>query len=501
MWLRITYVDSFLLVISTMFGLGSAWKSKGNVCPVSGKICLEPTGDPISEVLQDLRVAQVHVNEWPRRQGPHDSLRNSIRDGTKRKLVQELGLSAFGQPASQATALPPYCKYTHLFHDKGENMHGHGQAEAHGQFLLGRFDVLSLVTHADYDAAWKRLNGKRNPFFVIHAAALNVGENEFAPDFKDYAKVGVLNVTSYIEDTGRIFENIFHAVEQLRIQEFVWFPFGMGAFLRNLYKNDASFSQENENGKKLIQLRQALANRFVDVLKKASTPGKCVVRLCVSPSGKADEQDANAYAFLAAVRDAVLQGLLSPSAVKVDLHADAFFLAQQIADEGRLAALLNGANRCLIGNHWFDSGARLAIDENLHRRSWQMSAIAYMLNGGAEPMTRFSSDLADAVKKLGGKVVDLKLRELDSEGSFDKILAMFKSWDTSRDGRISKLELTNVLVAIGIPESDLDRIFAVVDANEDGFLSYQEFVAWVYGSHRLFFETLEKRGKSVMSGQ
>ena len=41
-----------------------------------------------------------------------------------------------------------------------------------------------------------------------------------------------------LEDMGRIFENILTAADDLRLEELVWFPFGMGAFLRNLAKLD-----------------------------------------------------------------------------------------------------------------------------------------------------------------------------------------------------------------------------------------------------------------------
>jgi len=475
---------------------GSAWKiiqdpvsgEPVHFSPVSGQIQKQPGQDPILEVLQDLQGARVHVKELRRLRGPNDEVRDSVRNGTKKKLAEEIGLLAFGQTANEAVVLPPLCDKTCLFHDSGDGMHGEGTAQAHGEFLLGRFDVVALPAVADFDAVWKFIKGGANkrPFWVLHAAALNVGENDHAADFKDYSIENTrLKTTSYIEDMGRVYENVFNAVGRVGAQDVIWFPFGMGAFLRNLHKLDASFSQERDNGKKLIELRQALANRFVDALQKAYKPGKFVLRLCVSPSGKADEQDANAYAFLAAVRHAVQMGQLSPAAVKIDLHADALFLAQQIADEGRVAALLNGANRCLIGNHWFESGARLAIDENIHRRSWRMSAIAYMLNGGAESKQRSPSDLADAVRKLGGKVQHLKLKASSSvEDGKSNILAKFRAWDTSRDGRISKSELAQVLVSIGIPQTDVDQIFIVADTNQDGFISYQEFVTWLYGNQR-----------------
>merc|ERR1711869_74519 len=62
-------------------------------------------------------------------------------------------------------------------------------------------------------------------------------------------------------------------------------------------------------------------------------------------------------------------------------NADALIrLAQELAKSSPNVVLVNGANRRLIGNHWFGDHARRAIDENLHRRSWKMAALAYLLN-------------------------------------------------------------------------------------------------------------------------
>ena len=67
--------------------------------------------------------------------------------------------------------------------------------------------------------------------------------------------------------------------------------------------------------------------------------------------------------------------------------------------------MLNGANRKLIGNHWFQSGARLAIDENIHRRSVSMSRISLLLNMGTEPSERRANELRGNLLWFGGHVV------------------------------------------------------------------------------------------------
>merc|ERR1719359_2643496 len=67
-------------------------------------------------------------------------------------------------------------------------------------------------------------------------------------------------------------------------------------------------------------------------------------------------------------------------------------------------ALLNGASRKLVGNHWFQGGARYAIDENLHRRSASMARAALLLNLNTEPIARRPWAMANHVMRWGGQV-------------------------------------------------------------------------------------------------
>merc|ERR1719487_1241305 len=69
--------------------------------------------------------------------------------------------------------------------------------------------------------------------------------------------------------------------------------------------------------------------------------------------------------------------------------------------------LLNGANRKLIGNHWFSHGAKTAIDENFHRRSATMARVALLMNKGTMPLTREPTTLEQYVKDLKGQIKEL----------------------------------------------------------------------------------------------
>eukprot|EP00439_Symbiodinium_sp_Y106_P036237 s2851_g4.t1 len=324
-------------------------------------------------------------------------------------------------------------------------------------------------------------NTPKQPFWVIHAAALNIGENEFATDFYDYSNENSkLDFVAYVEDMGRIYDNILQAAAALGVSDLIFFPFGMGAFLRNLHKLDGKYCQDDVG---LANLRHALAKRFVQALVVAKVP--FVVRLCIAPSGKGDELDANAVAFLQSILEGIQKGVgdkamrLKPSSVEILLNADALTVAQQYANDRRTVALVNGANRRLIGNHWFSHGARMAIDENLHRRSWRMAATAYLLNGGAEVSRRHPNALAEAVKRLGGTVQELAAKSGSDVKA--KILKLFRQYDESGDGRISKAEFVKMLMRLNHQQDDSEAIFKLADTNQDGFVSYHEFVYWLYG--------------------
>eukprot|EP00931_Biecheleriopsis_adriatica_P005201 TRINITY_DN106734_c0_g1_i1.p1 TRINITY_DN106734_c0_g1~~TRINITY_DN106734_c0_g1_i1.p1 ORF type:complete len:497 (-),score=101.05 TRINITY_DN106734_c0_g1_i1:52-1515(-) len=442
---------------------------------------------PVATLLASLQSLGGSVTELRKLHPPSDKLRDEVRNGTKRKVAKELGLRNFGCPASDALALPPFANHTTLFVDAGRGMNGQGSASAGGEYLLGRFDVLAVAACADFDAVWKfNKDANKNPFWVLHAAALNIGESEHATDFSDYSNPsGHVDLAAYIEDMGRIFDNIMYAALTAHATDVVWFPFGMGAFLRNLNKLDGSFEEVDRQ----LSLRDALGKRFVDSVAKAASRNKAKmfkIHLCIAPSGKGDELDANAAAFLGAICEAVQERRLDARVIDILTNADALAVAQRLADQGSktTAVLVNGANRRLIGNHWFSGGARMAIDENLHRRSWRMAAIAYVLNGGAEAVPRSPDDLALAVRRIGGTV--RKIDESNSDGhSKDRILQKFKTWDTSNDGRISKDEMKAVLIKVGMTTQDAESVFETADVNKDGFVSFQEFVDWLYGHNNL----------------
>eukprot|EP00931_Biecheleriopsis_adriatica_P004486 TRINITY_DN106144_c0_g1_i1.p1 TRINITY_DN106144_c0_g1~~TRINITY_DN106144_c0_g1_i1.p1 ORF type:complete len:892 (+),score=140.00 TRINITY_DN106144_c0_g1_i1:140-2815(+) len=441
-----------------------------------------PTLSPNSDLLAKLHDLGVACSTASRAERPSDQHRANVRDGTKAKVAKELGLATFGcRPSEAFSTLPLNFKATVLFQDSGEGMWGRDSSEG---YLLGRFEVLAVSASADFDAEWRFLSGTNRQFCVLHAAALNIGENEKATDFNDYCgSSGRLDMSAYVEDMGRIFENLLNAAVRLHANDVVWPPFGMGAFLRNLHKLDSWYSGRHRDGALLVELRHAVASRFVDTfVKKVSTTSNLRVHLCVAPSDAGDEGDANAAAFLKALHAAVKRGKLPAGAARILCYADALMVAQDLANEGRAVALVNGANRQLIGNHWFEDGAARAIDENLHRRSWRLAAMAYQLNAGCQAEAVHAQELSRRVRQVGGRVHALP--KVSTRHLKSNIIAKFQQIDANGDGFISKDELGEVLAYIGMKASDKDQVFRIMDADKDGRISYAEFVNWLYGWSR-----------------
>jgi hypothetical protein len=337
--------------------------------------------------------------------GPTDeACRKNVREGTKSKVVKELGLKYFGQSASQARRLPPLVDATHLFLDgslRGTNSESLGAA-AGGVNLLGRFDVVCVKVCSDYTDAWKFVKSSRHDFWVSHAAALNIGEStRTAADFPDFSRSNnnspSLNEEAYFEAMTTILRNVVYAASQLDVEHLVFFPFGMGAFLRHLEKLDKKYEDQIQ----MQRLRRRLARCYAEVFEKS--PAKLAIHICLQ-FGQ-DEANRNADAFLRGLADPALKRVRSRVTVWPD--ADCMQLAHDLAARNEGVLLVNGGNRQLLGNHWFVGRAKMAIDENLHRRSWRLAALSYMLNNfDGEPEGRQPDQLRKTVELFRGKVID-----------------------------------------------------------------------------------------------
>lgn len=362
-----------------------------------------PTGSPslagISLLELDLNCGLEVNNKFNNsRMGPaSDAHRDNVRNGTMEQVVKRLGLVAFGDDARCARSAPSTHKETTLFIDQSA-VAAEGFAPAGGQNLLGRYDCIALRVCADYDSSWKFIQGNRPNFWVLHAAAVNVGENVRTSEIADFRKESLasLDEDKYLKAMLRIFDNVMLACTTLEAEHLVLFPFGMGAFLRNLHLLDATYNDERA----LQNLRCAIVAKLVQALE-SSLP---TLRIHVCLVAGNLEARCNVDAFIRGFR-AASQSIKDRT--QMWSGADAFQLTHELASQSSKVILLNGANRRLLGNHWFEGGAKRAIDENLHRRSWMMSALAYLLNSYSCKRTfanRSPHELRDNVQWLGGKV-------------------------------------------------------------------------------------------------
>jgi len=280
----------------------------------------------------------------------------------------------------------------------------------------------------------------------------------------------VLDEKAYLADFRRIWQNIILSMGQLEVDDAILFPIGMGAFLRRLSVNDSiyndrhvmkllrrriadqlmdvicslfpgidkeSIEQKEEDQKRLerslkewdahqksIQQATIAQSRGERVVvprakpkpkPKPSTQPKSTVKLphrihlCLVVANQ--ESIENHNAFVEATSDKISQSPGLKDLVCIHRNADVMDLARNLGiDKSPLkVAILNGANRNLFGNHWFQSGAKFAIDENLHRRSTSLSCVSLLLNMSTEPSERRRDELAQRIRSVGGRTVSLDL--------------------------------------------------------------------------------------------
>lgn len=148
----------------------------------------------------------------------------------------------------------------------------------------------------------------------------------------------------------------------------------------------------------------------------------------------------NHNAFVEAAADKVREYPGLKDILLFHRNADVMDLARTLSvDKSPLKiALLNGANRKLFGNHWFQPGAKFAMDENLHRRSTSLSRVSLLLNMSTEPTDRRRDELANHILSLGGKTVVLaaetsptRVAVKENRGVLSSLFSCFGSGGTS----------------------------------------------------------------------
>ena len=342
-------------------------------------------------------------------------VKKEVRYATRDKTIAEvlkLLLSYDKHQFSKYTGLPKACQLTPALVQFYESMKVHPtclfrdklQDSASTQ-LLGRFDVLVTPLLMSFDAFWKEEDIAKNSAFLMHsAAAINIGDLHDQSDFSDFSTLDPatgaqhLNEHDYLKAMARIFDHILEAQERF-VTNAVWFPFGMGANLRNLPKNDL-FYKDPQN---LYNLRAKIAATFVEAAKLHP---KLNIHLCL-PTAEPGEEPTQNYNALISALEASKADIAKQ--FKVYVNVDAASLAQKLANQAKPigVSLVNGANRNLLGNEWFGDYALRAIDENIHRRSFLAALIALLLNGGTEKRKRTVDELQQRVEDLNkGTIFD-----------------------------------------------------------------------------------------------
>jgi len=439
------------------FGLGDYAESQPSMPLVSDEVRYYTRDVVAQQVLQQLSRHGAKIDEW------------TDYEANAQKLVLEL-VSA---PATLPPAVRKQFERSQLFTDDAETRSpDESAAQGHSpssKNLLGKFDCMAIPVRADYDASFAPLATAPSPgaaeeggavflddcdgpncfagwFFVLHVGAPNIGESDQADDFHAYAKQEWGNDSAeptmrldegmYLEDVQRLWRNAIIAMGRLGVDHGVFFPFGMGAFLRQLGERDNRYRDSN----RMRRLRRRIADQLMlairtiyssvdrgDAGTQTSSPSSSssdpprkpgapdaikyprhlhLCLICVS----AAESIENHNVFIEAAGQYVKTMPFLSSLLQIRRNVDVLQLAHSLASdiqEPLNVAILNAANRKMLGNHWFQRGGIIAIDENLHRRSVSMARAALLLNTGVVPRERRPTELSEAVQLLGGRVTQL----------------------------------------------------------------------------------------------
>ncbi len=328
-----------------------------------------------------------------------DSARVSHTPDKPTKLFQDAVQTALKNKQFSKELVDDLKKVT-LYEDKSVGK----EQTASKKELLGRCDVVAVPCQMKYGADFKK-NQSKNKFYMHYAAAPNIGEKN-ATDFVDFSIGGKgtpLNEAKYLTYVNRIFGNELKAQKASGAADAVWFPLGMGAFLRELPQHDNSY-----NFQKLGDLRKKIAEEFVKQLD-GNANLDMNIHLCLVVSDEESKQNFNAFmeALSKAPATGNVEKLKNQGKIKIYINKDATEKAQELVDQNGeyTASLANGANRGLLGNHYYSNGAARAIDENIHRRSPASAAVAAVLNDETSPKQRGEDELKNRIQQFGGKVV------------------------------------------------------------------------------------------------
>lgn len=339
-----------------------------------------------SEAIEQLRKDEYTINndEATRFFSPSQERRYQVRDETKEKIDRTFSNCGV-QNKEQFTEEDIEEIASRLNLSLVRFFTADGKAPTDGS-LIGR-GVVSYPITMDYTADWTYKTNS-NHFLLTSAAALNIGERDHAEDFQAYSKSNghELDEEKYLDEMERTFETMLTAQEARGIDHTVLFPFGMGAFLRDLKQNDPKYN----NPEQLKSLRYKIAERLVQKLQQYSNMN---VHLCLPVDFSAEQKNKDLFlnyeAFITALYNREETGFDNlQDRLTIHLNSDATAVAQKLANElsddptSLKVGLWNASNKNMIGHFWYSDGAQYAIEENLFRRSFSAGLVAAFLNGG-----------------------------------------------------------------------------------------------------------------------
>jgi hypothetical protein len=297
-----------------------------------------------------------------------DERRKECSDAVQRRVAARLGMR--GGYGGRPTEKFPAGQFA-VFFESTDRLRG-----SRRDALLSHGEVLAVTCRMDFDSRWlASTNQNRSRFWAAYAVAPNAG-NKYSSFFRRNGREFVQS--EYLELMRVSARNVGLAAARMELNHLVWFPYGMGAFLRGLGNLDLRFKEPQH----MRALRREIAHlQLVTLL--STIPSNCVIHIAIrSGEGEAGE---NADAFVRAVYEiAARQGANLWDRVVLQESADVSEVCAGLATDavsGLRVMMVVGSNSSRLGNRWEDlSKARIAIEENLHRRSTDLVTFAYAIN-------------------------------------------------------------------------------------------------------------------------
>ncbi|KOO21843.1 hypothetical protein Ctob_002187 [Chrysochromulina tobinii] len=121
-------------------------------------------------------------------------------------------------------------------------------------------------------------------------------------------------------------------------------------------------------------------------------------------------------------------------------------------------------------------GGASSADESLYSSPALAEKVQYRSTASPTGRHRSVSQTLVPIKATARKSVQVQLFEL-LKGNSNRVLELFKEWDTDGNGAVDKMELRKGIAGLGysVPNKEIDFLFDCFDKDGSGEIAYSEF--------------------------